>query len=262
MSEIIDFPATESKAPAPEYYAKNTGVIMNFREKVKSEYDAIAALNNPGASDIMYDVSAIIDNMLGIAALRARGLENDHIDVLAILSNYMKYIETLLSGGILTPLTGREEEWEDIPVSPDAVKNIERHFRGKVYNIDFKSVQVNRRYRNIFRFNKDNKYAHRTDLIQFIDATNPKRRVTNNASLRFIRFPYTLEQVFIPAKLDENGALIETIDGKTEMDLLNTIAFKTANGTVIAAPTVPFYTLKKEGIDCNVEIEKFVNQKK
>lgn len=257
MSEIINFP-TKNEPITTEYYSKNTDVIMTFREKVRSEAEAIKALNNPAASDIMFDVGAIIDQMLGIASLRVRGHESDVIDVLGILGNYVKYIETLLSGGILTPITGHEEEWEDIQIPADAPKVLERHFRDNNYNIDFKSVQVNRRYRNIYRFNKDNKYAHRTDLIQFIDAENPKRRVTNNASVRFIKFPYVLEQVIILAKLDENGALLETLDGKTELDLLNTIAFKTANGTIIAAPTVPFYILKKEGIDCNAEVEKLV----
>lgn len=227
-------------------YDKNTQVIIDIRSKLEMELKAIERTNNEGAVELMKDVIAITDNMLGVGVIRSRGAGTDMADLALVLRNYVKYIETVLAGGILTPLTGREEEWEDVAISPDSEKVFTRTFRGNDYRIEFKSVQVNKRYGNIYRFNKDNKYAHRMDMILFTNINPPGNTVVNNASLRFIQFPYTLEQVRIASVLDENNNFARTADGNELQDVIDEIAFKATSGNVIAAPPIPFPTLKKD----------------
>lgn len=227
-------------------YDKNTQAIIDIRAKLDMEMKAIEKTNNEGAVEMMNDVIAIVDNMLGVGTIRSRGAGTDMGDLVLVLRNYVKYIETILAGGILTPLTGREEEWADVDIANGSEKYIVRNFRGIEYRIDFKSVQVNKRYGNIYRFNKDNKYAHRMDMILFTNVNAPNNTIVNNASLRFIQFPYTLEQVRIASILDEQNQFARTADGDDLQEVMDTIAFKATSGNVVAAPPIPFTTLKKD----------------
>ena len=240
-------------------YNDNTAAIMDIREKMASEVSAVLAANS-AAADIARDVQSILDNILGVASMRTRSIDTDSTPIPKIVADYVRYVQIVLSGGILTPLTGREEEWEDIRIPPESAddRKIICHYNGKEYPIEYKSVQVNRRYRNIFRFNKDNKYAHRTDLIRFVDRTNPKRYTVNSNSLRFIKFPYTLESVNCLVDIDESGAVTAYQEGFTENDLQNKIAFFSTDGQAFAAPPVPFYIIKREGIDYQEEIKNLV----
>lgn len=226
-------------------YDKNTQAIIDIRSKLELEMMAIEKTKNEGALEVMKDVVSIVDNMLGVGSIRARGAGTDMGDLVVILRNYVRYIETVLSGGILTPLTGREDEWEDISIAPNASRTIVQNFRGNEYTIDFKTVQVNKRYANIYRFNKDNKYAHRVDMVLFANIDNPNQVVANSASLRFIQFPYTLEQIRIASIFSENQ-FARTADGEDLQEVMDTIAFRATSGNVIAAPPIPFPTLRKD----------------
>lgn len=239
-------------------FDKNTQTIIEIREKLLYELEAIEATKNEGAVEVMKDVSSIMESILGTGIIRARGASTDMTDLASIIRSYLRYLETILAGGILTPLTGREEEWVDIAVAPNASKEIVQKFRGQDYIIAFKSVQVNKRYSNIYRFNKDNKYAHRVDMIQFYNVNKPSQLVVNNCSLRFIQFPYTLDQIRIPAILDEEGHFLRTVDGETIEDLMDNIAFRTTGGTVIGAPVIPFPTLRREGVNWGAEVSAVI----
>ena len=239
-----------------DLYTRNSQTVVDIRDKMEAEIEAVAATNNPAALGVAKDVQAILEILMGTAAIRSRGVDTDVADVTQLIGSYLGYLRTVLSGGILTPLTGREEEWEDIDAPADGERRIICLFNGKEYPIEFKSVQVNRRYQNIYRFNKDNNYAHRADMIRFVDRNNPKRYVTTQLSRRFIKFPYTLDQVDCLVDVDENGTILGYPDDLDELKLQSQIAFFTSNGGVIAAPSIPFHFLKKEGIDYKQAVQE------
>lgn len=242
----------EYKAEKPNYYQENTQAIINLRDHMENEVEAVAATNNIGATEIAKDVEAILNVMMSTAVIRCRGAEFEEFQLKQFLSYYAQYIQTILQGGILCPLTGREEEWEDITLGPDDPKKITVPFRGKEYTIEYKSVQVNKRYPNIYRFNKDNNYAHRVDMIRFVEKNNP-RKVSAHAdvSLRFIKFPYTLDNVNV-VKDD-----ISNIDEFEKAELQNRIVFQTNSGELMVAPMIPFHYLKKAGVDYTAELNSF-----
>ena len=236
------------------HYVNNTNVIADVRFKIENEIDALKRTKNHPAAEFAQDVQSIIDMMLGTAAIRCRNADTDTMSIQKILGQYVTSIQTILRGGILTPLTGVEEEWEDIKLDPDDSKELLIPFRGKTYTINYKSVQVNKRFRNIYRYNKDNKYAHRIDMIALRETTNRNLIRTTDISLRFIKFPYTLDYVNVNVDVNDEGEIIN-YHGTTRDGLNDQIAFRSAAGDVILAPRIPFYLLKREGIDYQAEFE-------
>ena len=237
-------------------YRNNNSDIAEIRERVQLE---IAAAKNQSFSmgAVLEDLQVIINTILGQAIIRIRGAGGDALPLTSIVSQYVKSITTILSGGIISPLMGVESEWEELPIPENAPKEITVPFRGENIVIPYKSIQVNRRYPQVYRFNKDNNYAHAMDYIRIHDKHDMSKYVTTAVSRRFIKFPYTLEHVdLVVDRVNVTPGKVNIPDyggGNTENDLYNMIIFKD-NDNYLVAPPIPFHMLKKYGCDYNEEL--------
>ena len=248
-------PAPEFKAPPrPNFYEENSIFLRNLHESVTAEVRA-AERSNPDLVPLIQDTQTALDILSALASARTRGDGQEIVKVQDMLRDYFQIIGTILNGGILTPLAGTEDEWEDVPLNPNTEKSFTVDFRGKTYTIEFKSVQVNKRFPKIFRFNKDTRLAHREDLVRVFDAKSPGYYFTTKVSRRFIKFPYTLETVSKAAEMSEDGKSVVCYTDGTEQDILDEIAFKVGD-KVLLAPPVPVHMLKKDGIDIDAELAK------
>ena len=96
-------------------------------------------------------------------------------------------------------------KWYDIDVKNypqyEDLKTFERSFRGFDYSIEIESIQANKRYRGLYRFNNDNDLAHIANLIAFTEEDGSVK--TTIDSIRFVELPVTYTSpVVIPAEIE------------------------------------------------------------
>ena len=247
--------APQEEVPTrPNYYEANSEYLRGLRESISAEIRA-ADRSNQALVALLQDVQTCLDVISTMAMTRVRGDGFETIPVQNMLHDYFSIINTILSGGIMTPLAGTEDEWEDVQIDPSSDRKMVVPFRGQDCTIEFKSVQVNKRFPKVYRFNKDNRLAHRIDLVRLEDPNRPGAYYTSNVSRRFIKFPYTLETVTKQVTMSEDAKSVVAYADGTDLDVLDQIVFKIGD-KVLLAPPVPVYMLKKMGIDIDAELAK------
>ena len=253
--------------------------VINMETRVRDFYDVITSrINletdallktdmNAKAAPTYEDIRTIGKFILQLVKTRCE--ENPTFKPDAIFAAYLMSMQTILSGGILSPITGDESEWIEFPSENTTFNDIEINFRGNKVVIPVESVQINIRYPYIKRFNHDNRTAHVSNMIEFNDISSDGENTTFNTidSLRYIQFPYEPRKINIDVYFDkENNRydydMICIPEGQT---LTDAIIFEYENQpekspVLIIAPAVPFYVLDELGINIDDEIQEAISQ--
>lgn len=276
MSEIVNFPNSadpgdmpnkvdERKKQANETYYN--GVKQHITDELEAlNFQAPSAM----AKGTFEDLRSISTTILNAAQQRVESSNHRYV-MSSLIGGYINSLAALFGGGLISPLTGADFEWEELPI-PEGKKVEDVHiiFRDKEFVLQVESIQVNKRYPQVRRFNNDNRFAHCYNAIGFeIEADDENSDDLRNelkytmTSIRYIEFPYQLEHVNIPADLDEDGN-IDPITGSIE-DIANEIYFDPQfsecgepSGNLVFLPPIPKFLLESM---VNLEDEKAKAQK-
>ena len=267
MAEVIKFGEKNNTSESninieEEILRQNKMYIDNVRAKAKIEHDALVRTGNEQAIQLGSVIYKIIDS---IATSVDEALESYNIvgkiQAPYFLNQCMQSVNAILAGGVISPITGDDEEWVDTTVPEDIGKEFTFEYRGKEHTITINSVQVNKRYPKIYRLNNDNDLAHRIDYFQFHDAKNPAKVHLTEDSIRFIQFPYTMQALHSHCIVDDRTIsdyldfdYSEIKDGLIYPDQSND-----APDSYVIAPKMPFSMLEENGIIIEEEIEKYLN---
>lgn len=276
MSEIVNFPNSadpgdmpnkidERKKQANETYYN--GVKQHITDELEAlNFQAPSAM----AKDTFEDLRSISTTILNAAQQRVESSDHRYV-MSSLIGGYINSIAALFGGGLISPLTGADFEWEELPI-PEGKKVEDVHivFRDKEFVLQVESIQVNKRYPQIRRFNNDNRFAHCYNAIGFeVEADDENGHELRNelkytmTSIRYIEFPYQLEHVNIPADLDDDGN-IDPITDSIE-NIANEIYFDPQfsecgepSGNLVFLPPIPKFLLESM---VNLEEEKAKAQK-
>lgn len=276
MSSIVNFPNSadpgdmpnkidERKKQANETYYN--GVKQHIADELEAlNFQAPSAM----AKGTFEDLRSLSTTILNAAQQRVEASDHRYV-MSALIGGYINSLAALFGGGLISPLTGADFEWEELPI-PEGKKVEDVHivFRDKEFVLQVESIQVNKRYPQVRRFNNDNRFAHCYNAIGFeIEADDENGRELRNelkytmTSIRYIEFPYQLEHVNIPADLDEDGN-IDPITDSIE-NIANEIYFDPQfsecgepSGNLIFLPPIPKFLLESM---VNLEEEKTKAQK-
>lgn len=276
MSEIVNFPNSadpgdmpnkidERKKQANETYYK--GVQQHIADELEAlNFQASSTM----AKDTFEDLRSISSTILNAAHQRVEFSDHRYV-MSALIGGYINSLAALFGGGLISPLTGADFEWEELPI-PEGKKVEDVHivFRDKEFVLQVESIQVNKRYPQVRRFNNDNRFAHCYNAIGFeIEADDENSGELRNelkytmTSIRYIEFPYQLEHVNIPADLDDDGN-IDPITDSIE-NIANEIYFDPQfsecgepSGNLVFLPPIPKFLLESM---VNLEEEKAKAQK-
>ena len=271
MSEIVNFPNSadpgdmpnkidERKKQANETYYN--GVKQHIADELEAlNFQAPSAM----AKDTFEDLRSISTTILNAAQQRVESSDHRYV-MSSLIGGYINSIAALFGGGLISPLTGADFEWEELPI-PEGKKVEDAHivFRDKEFILQVESIQVNKRYPQVRRFNNDNRFAHCYNAIGFeVEADDENGHELRNelkytmTSIRYIEFPYQLEHVNIPADLDEDGN-IDPITDSIE-NIANEIYFDPQfsecgepSGNLVFLPPIPKFLLESM---VNLEEEK------
>ena len=276
MSEIVNFPNSadpgempnkidERKKQANETYFN--GVKQHIDDELEAlNFQAPSAM----AKGTFEDLRSLSTTILNAAQERVEASDHRYV-MSALIGGYINSLAALFGGGLISPLTGADFEWEELPI-PEGKKVEDVHivFRDKEFVLQVESIQVNKRYPQVRRFNNDNRFAHCYNAIGFeIEADNENSGEMRNelkytmTSIRYIEFPYELQHVNIPADLDEDGN-IDPITDSIE-NIANEIYFDPQfaecgepSGNLVFLPPIPKFLLESM---VNLEEEKAKAQK-
>ena len=276
MSEIVNFPNSadpgempnkidERKKQANETYYN--GVKQHITDELEAlNFQAPSAM----AKDTFEDLRSISTTILNAAQQRVESSDHQYV-MSSLIGGYINSLAALFGGGLISPLTGADFEWEELPI-PEGKKVEDVHiiFRDKEFILQVESIQVNKRYPQVRRFNNDNRFAHCYNAIGFeIEADDENSDELRNelkytmTSIRYIEFPYQLEHVNIPADLDDDGN-IDPITDSIE-NIANEIYFDPQfsecgepSGNLVFLPPIPKFLLESM---VNLEEEKAKAQK-
>ena len=285
-NKVINFPsdpnqnpdaAGEVKVPTPEEAAKefkeyNSGWIKMIREDVKIEsaqYKHMLELNGQETRHLEDDLEDIAVLMLESARNRIEKSFGGMGRVDSVLGVYMRYLNAIFSQQCLSPIYGTENEWEDITDPKDAENGqvFKTVINGQTVEIPFNKLEVNKRMRSIFRLNGDNRFAHRTDFVAFVDPAKPNETHLNDDSIRFITFPYEAETLtchctFADGKVDQYLSC-------TEDYIKNNIVFPAPDADLsnpqtydhyIICPKIPEHLFEQYGINKDAMIEQYLRE--
>jgi len=261
MSNVVEFPNKENDV-RNEIVKQNENFIASIREKMKNEYDALLRTQNETAIQMGRSVQFIVNSV--IAVLSKTFIEspemNEKISAPYFMNHCMQSVNAILAGGVISPITGCDEEWVDTTVPEDVGQEFKCTYRGREYSVKIESVQVNKRYPKIFRLNNDNNLAHRIDFFQFHDATNPEHIHLTEDSIRFIKFPYSMQSAHSQCILEDNKIsdyldfdYDEIVNGLVYIDQTNDDP-----NSYIVAPKIPFNALEGFGIDVEDEVSEYL----
>ena len=276
MSEIVNFPNSadpgdmpnkidERKKQANETYYN--GVKQHITDELEAlNFQAPSAM----AKGTFEDLRSLSSSILNAAQQRVESSDHRYV-MSALIGGYINSLAALFGGGLISPLTGADFEWEELPI-PEGKKVEDVHivFRDKEFVLQVESIQVNKRYPQVRRFNNDNRFAHCYNAIGFeVEADDENGHELRNelkytmTSIRYIEFPYQLEHVNIPADLDEDGN-IDPITDSIE-NIANEIYFDPQfsecgepSGNLVFLPPIPKFLLESM---VNLEEEKAKAQK-
>ena len=276
MSEIVNFPNSADPGDMPNKIdARKKQANETYYNGVKQHIaDELEALNfqapSAMAKDTFEDLRSISTTILNAAQQRVESSDHRYV-MSALIGGYINSLAALFGGGLISPLTGADFEWEELPI-PEGKKVEDVHivFRDKEFVLQVESIQVNKRYPQVRRFNNDNRFAHCYNAIGFeIEADDENSDELRNelkytmTSIRYIEFPYQLEHVNIPADLDEDGN-IDPITDSIE-NIANEIYFDPQfsecgepSGNLVFLPPIPKFLLESM---VNLEEEKTKAQK-
>lgn len=276
MSEILNFPNIADPGDMPNKIdERNKQSNETYYNGVKQHIaDELEALNFQApsrmAKDTFEDLRSISTTILNAAQQRAESSDHRYV-MSALIGGYINSLAALFGGGLISPLTGADFEWEELPI-PEGKKVEDVHivFRDKEFVLQVESIQVNKRYPQVRRFNNDNRFAHCYNAIGFeVEADDENGHELRNelkytmTSIRYIEFPYQLEHVNIPADLDEDGN-IDPITDSIE-NIANEIYFDPQfsecgepSGNLVFLPPIPKFLLESM---VNLEEEKAKAQK-
>lgn len=276
MSEIVNFPNSADPGEMPnkidERKKKANGTYYNgVKQHIADELEALNfQASSTMAKDTFEDLRSISTAILNAAQQRVESSDHRYV-MSALIGGYINSLAALFGGGLISPLTGADFEWEELPI-PEGKKVEDVHivFRDKEFVLQVESIQVNKRYPQVRRFNNDNRFAHCYNAIGFeVEADDENGRELRNelkytmTSIRYIEFPYQLEHVNIPADLDEDGN-IDPITDSIE-NIANEIYFDPQfseygepSGNLIFLPPIPKFLLESM---VNLEEEKTKAQK-
>ncbi len=231
--------------------------------KTKLEHDAVCKSGEKNVETVADIIYEIINSMSDIVRNKY-SINPDLFEKLStgsIFDQIMASINAIMRGGIIWVLTGDEDEWADVTSPEDIGKNMTINFRNEDYTITIESVQMNKRYPNIYRFNNDNNYAHRIDYMCFHNLKDPEKVKFTNDSIRFIEFPYRLESVHINAIFNDSGDIVDYLN-ITEDEIKDQIVYGNEDSkdphAYIIAPRVPLLLLKENGINIENEVNDYL----
>ena len=262
MDKVVNFPNSGVNTVENEIARQNKIYLLGIKDRMNEEYNALVRTQNSQAiatgkiiSDMLH---AIVDRT--IKEFESSNELNTRVHAPVFLNQCVQSLNAILAGGVISPLTGADEEWADTTVPEDVGQQFKFKYRGKEYSIAIESVQINIRYPKIYRLNNDNRLAHRIDYFQFHDATKPENVHLTEDSIRFIEFPYTMKALHSHC----------VVEDKKISDYLDFYYDEIANGLVypdqtnddphsyVIAPKIPFYMLEEEGINVEEEIAAFI----
>ena len=264
MAKVINFPnsAENQKNLIDEITEQNRIFCNGMRDRVGTECSALDRTGDPNAMYVGKIINAIVNNIITTLESAAKSAPNQ-INIPYLSNQIMHSVNAIMAGGIISPLTGCDEEWHDVTVPDDVGQKFRCTYRGKEYEIDIESVQVNIRYPKIYRLNGDNKYAHRIDFMQFHSATNPNHVNLTEDSIRFIQFPYTMQSAHFTCIIDSENHITDYLDCEYD-DIANGLIYGdyTNNDprSYIIAPKIPFFMLEDEGINIDEEIASYIDE--
>lgn len=271
MSEIVNFPNSADPGEMPNKIdERKKQANETYYNGVKQHItDELEALNFQApsimAKDTFEDLRSISSTILNAAHQRVEFFDHRYV-MSALIGGYINSLAALFGGGLISPLTGADFEWEELPI-PEGKKVEDVHivFRDKEFVLQVESIQANKRYPQVRRFNNDNRFAHCYNAIGFeIEADDENSGELRNelkytmTSIRYIEFPYQLEHVNIPADLDDDGN-IDPITDSIE-NIANEIYFDPQfsecgepSGNLVFLPPIPKFLLESM---VNLEEEK------
>ena len=276
MSAIVNFPNSADPGDMPNKIDErkkqaNETYYNGVKQHIADELEALNfQASSTMAKDTFEDLRSISTTILNAAQQRVESSDHRYV-MSALIGGYINSLAALFGGGLISPLTGADFEWEELPI-PEGKKVEDVHivFRDKEFVLQVESIQVNKRYPQVRRFNNDNRFAHCYNAIGFeVEADDENGRELRNelkytmTSIRYIEFPYQLEHVNIPADLDEDGN-IDPITDSIE-NIANEIYFDPQfsecgepSGNLVFLPPIPKFLLESM---VNLEEEKTKAQK-
>lgn len=271
MSEIVNFPNSADPGEMPNKIDErkkqaNETYYNGVKQHIADELEALNfQASSTMAKDTFEDLRSISSTILNAAHQRVEFSDHRYV-MSALIGGYINSLAALFGGGLISPLTGADFEWEELPI-PEGKKVEDVHivFRDKEFVLQVESIQVNKRYPQVRRFNNDNRFAHCYNTIGFeIEADDENSGELRNelkytmTSIRYIEFPYQLEHVNIPADLDDDGN-IDPITDSIE-NIANEVYFDPQfsecgepSGNLVFLPPIPKFLLESM---VNLEEEK------
>lgn len=277
-NKVINFPTpdveSEGESTTPHFVKnpdeltieqKNTIFYNTVKDRIKLEVRAIkhtASMHGQGTTFIEDDLEDLCMSALELAWNRNEKGYKSQRDMKSIIAQLLQGMTAIFSGQPLAPIYGADEEWENITTSSLIGQTLKIPFRGQEVEIEVESVQVNKRLTSIFRFNNDNRYAHRRDFFQFWDVHQRGHVITTDDSVRYLQFPYDGSIAVCQVEADDKS-ITNYIDFTAE-EIQNEIIFsdllvdpkENPYAHVFASP-IPFFMLEDFGIDLDKERSKF-----
>lgn len=261
MAKILNSP-TENTVEN-EIDEQNRNYLQSIMSKAQIEFEALERTGNEQAAwigklakDIVYSIVSTVDTTLN----NSEEYKN-RVNASVVVSQVMQSVNAMLAGGVISPITGCDEEWQDVTVAEDVGQSLKINFRGRQFELPIESVQVNIRYPKIYRLNNDNAYAHRIDYFQFHDVCHPEHTRLTEDSIRFIKFPYSMETLHCSC-IVENNTIMEYMDF-SEGDISHGVVYpnQMANSAEepyahLIAPKIPFHMLE-DVLDLEAEIAEY-----
>ncbi len=264
MAEIFNFPNGESQenTMTNEITRQNKMYLDGMRDRMNAEFAALERVDAESATYIGSIIRSIVLNVIDEVEL-AMQKSMSTIQAPYFTSQIMRSVNAIMAGGIISPLTGDEEEWHDVTVPEDIGQKFKCEYRGITYEIDIESVQVNIRYPKIYRLNGDNRFAHRIDFIQFHDVAHPGKINLTEDSIRFIQFPYAMNSIRSQCIVNEANQITDYLDFEFD-EITNGLVYidQTTDDAdaYIIAPKIPFHMLEGAGINVDVEVAEFIQE--
>lgn len=261
MGKILNSPT--ERTVENEIVEQNSNYFQSLLSKAQIEFAALERTGNEQAAwignlakDIIYSIVSTVDDRLN----RSEEYKN-RVNANVVVSQVMQSVNAMLAGGVISPITGCDEEWQDVTVAEDVGQSLKINFRGRPFEIPIESVQVNIRYPKIYRLNNDNQFAHRIDFVQFHDVCHPENVRLTEDSIRFIKFPYSMEALHCSCVVEDN-IIVEYLDF-SQSDIAHGVVFpnQLANTAEepyahIIAPKLPFHMLE-EVLDLEAEVAQY-----
>lgn len=266
---VINFPETKDTVKevitpnTPDFSQDNKIYLQGVIERMNAECNALAKTNNPTAIHLGNIISNIVNFTIDSIEKEFKEAPelNQKMHSGFLIKECIESVTAIFAGGVISPITGDDDEWIDVTDPADVGQNLTITYRDADYHIPIESVQVNIRYPKIYRFNNDNNYAHRIDYFQFHNIGNPDQVHRTEDSLRFIKFPYAMDSVHVQCIIDGNN--ITDFIEFTPDEISNGLVYPNSNNpapeSYLIAPRIPFSMLEQSNINIDEEIHSYID---